>query len=481
MYHQARTWSSPLTASRKPSSLRLPRVGARTLASAIASRGGLRLAPSGPGAGIFSSPAFSSLLIAAIVGMAPGETKRSAADRPGAGARARVQQRRAVVLLGFGGRRRVAVAADRFPGAVVELVFAAVAAVGGDRRRVAAGLAGGDRFERPDRDPPGRSANASRCSRASRFTSARCLAAISATATSIERCRLRPGPASGERAGVASAIPVDPEPAPAPEEASATAGKAQRARTRPRKYVRFVSKRITVAVKTVLHVCACITESLSGDDCLHRVRANDLTPAPRLSRPAGTDRDGQRLPRRGRAQHRRRRPAFDRGGAVLHADGLRLFAGRGARRSSRALRARRSRRRTRWSTASPSGRRKRVAMMVSREDHCLSDLLWRWRNGELGGELVAVVSNHPDHADAGRGGRPPLPPRRGRRRTAGGGGGAGAGAARRGRPAGPRPLHADPLRRLPRARSGRRRSTSTTASCPPSSAPTPTAAPTSAG
>jgi formyltetrahydrofolate deformylase len=45
-----------------------------------------------------------------------------------------------------------------------------------------------------------------------------------------------------------------------------------------------------------------------------------------------------------------------------------------------------------------SSHRKRVAVMVSREDHCLSDLLWRWRNGELGGELVTVVSNHPDHA-----------------------------------------------------------------------------------
>jgi formyltetrahydrofolate deformylase len=42
---------------------------------------------------------------------------------------------------------------------------------------------------------------------------------------------------------------------------------------------------------------------------------------------------------------------------------------------------------------------KRVAIMVSREDHCLSDLLWRWRNRELGGELVAVLSNHPDHAE----------------------------------------------------------------------------------
>jgi formyltetrahydrofolate deformylase len=46
-----------------------------------------------------------------------------------------------------------------------------------------------------------------------------------------------------------------------------------------------------------------------------------------------------------------------------------------------------------------SDERKRVAIMVSREDHCLSDLLWRWRSGELGAEIVAVVSNHADHAD----------------------------------------------------------------------------------
>jgi len=45
-----------------------------------------------------------------------------------------------------------------------------------------------------------------------------------------------------------------------------------------------------------------------------------------------------------------------------------------------------------------SSDRKRVAIMVSREDHCLSDLLWRWRSGELGGDVVAVISNHPDHA-----------------------------------------------------------------------------------
>jgi formyltetrahydrofolate deformylase len=45
-----------------------------------------------------------------------------------------------------------------------------------------------------------------------------------------------------------------------------------------------------------------------------------------------------------------------------------------------------------------SSERKRLAIMVSREDHCLSDLLWRWRSGELGADVVAVVSNHPDHA-----------------------------------------------------------------------------------
>jgi formyltetrahydrofolate deformylase len=45
-----------------------------------------------------------------------------------------------------------------------------------------------------------------------------------------------------------------------------------------------------------------------------------------------------------------------------------------------------------------SSERKRVGIMVSREDHCLSDLLWRWRGGELGAEVVAVISNHAEHA-----------------------------------------------------------------------------------
>ncbi len=38
----------------------------------------------------------------------------------------------------------------------------------------------------------------------------------------------------------------------------------------------------------------------------------------------------------------------------------------------------------------------RVALFASRYDHCLLDLLWRWRRGELPMEVVCVISNHPD-------------------------------------------------------------------------------------
>jgi formyltetrahydrofolate deformylase len=41
---------------------------------------------------------------------------------------------------------------------------------------------------------------------------------------------------------------------------------------------------------------------------------------------------------------------------------------------------------------------KRVALLVSRYEHCLLDLLWRWRRGELDCDIVGVVSNHPDLA-----------------------------------------------------------------------------------
>ena len=41
---------------------------------------------------------------------------------------------------------------------------------------------------------------------------------------------------------------------------------------------------------------------------------------------------------------------------------------------------------------------KRMAVLVSRYDHCLTDLLWRWDAGELDAEIPLVVSNHPDLA-----------------------------------------------------------------------------------
>ena len=49
------------------------------------------------------------------------------------------------------------------------------------------------------------------------------------------------------------------------------------------------------------------------------------------------------------------------------------------------------------------GQRRRMAILVSRRDHCLVDLLWRWRRGELDAEVVAVISNHPDLEPQARG------------------------------------------------------------------------------
>ncbi|MFE9169435.1 formyltetrahydrofolate deformylase [Streptomyces kebangsaanensis] len=45
----------------------------------------------------------------------------------------------------------------------------------------------------------------------------------------------------------------------------------------------------------------------------------------------------------------------------------------------------------------PAGTRRRVLIMVSRYDHCLNDLLFRARSGDLPVDVVAVVSNHRDH------------------------------------------------------------------------------------
>ncbi len=39
--------------------------------------------------------------------------------------------------------------------------------------------------------------------------------------------------------------------------------------------------------------------------------------------------------------------------------------------------------------------RRKVMILASQQDHCLADLIWRWRQGELPMDITAVVSNHP--------------------------------------------------------------------------------------
>ncbi len=48
-----------------------------------------------------------------------------------------------------------------------------------------------------------------------------------------------------------------------------------------------------------------------------------------------------------------------------------------------------------WKITHPS-ERKKLAVFVSKEDHCLRELLWRWSIKELNADIVMVVSNHPD-------------------------------------------------------------------------------------
>jgi formyltetrahydrofolate deformylase len=44
------------------------------------------------------------------------------------------------------------------------------------------------------------------------------------------------------------------------------------------------------------------------------------------------------------------------------------------------------------------GRRSRVLLMVSQHGHCLNDLLFRWKSGQLAVDIPAIVSNHPSFA-----------------------------------------------------------------------------------
>ena len=57
-------------------------------------------------------------------------------------------------------------------------------------------------------------------------------------------------------------------------------------------------------------------------------------------------------------------------------------------------------------TLRPSDDRMRVMILVSQFDHCLADLLYRWRTADLEMDVAAVVSNHPrdtfEHVNVGK-------------------------------------------------------------------------------
>lgn len=48
----------------------------------------------------------------------------------------------------------------------------------------------------------------------------------------------------------------------------------------------------------------------------------------------------------------------------------------------------------RWRVTWPESRPRRVAVLVSKADHALLELLWRWRNDELDADVRLVISNH---------------------------------------------------------------------------------------
>jgi len=41
-----------------------------------------------------------------------------------------------------------------------------------------------------------------------------------------------------------------------------------------------------------------------------------------------------------------------------------------------------------------AARKKKIAVFVSKEDHCLMEILWQWKSGDLDADIAMVVSNH---------------------------------------------------------------------------------------
>ena len=57
-----------------------------------------------------------------------------------------------------------------------------------------------------------------------------------------------------------------------------------------------------------------------------------------------------------------------------------------------------------------AGNPHRLAVFVSREEHCLLELLWQRRAGDLRAEIALVISNHPDLEETARDRLDELPP-----------------------------------------------------------------------
>ena len=38
--------------------------------------------------------------------------------------------------------------------------------------------------------------------------------------------------------------------------------------------------------------------------------------------------------------------------------------------------------------------RKKIAILASKTDHCLLEILWRWRSGEINADIPLIISNH---------------------------------------------------------------------------------------
>jgi formyltetrahydrofolate deformylase len=55
------------------------------------------------------------------------------------------------------------------------------------------------------------------------------------------------------------------------------------------------------------------------------------------------------------------------------------------------------------SRTATGGVRPRVVLMVSKYDHCFHDLILRWKAGDFNGDIVAVISNHPNLEAASKG------------------------------------------------------------------------------